>query len=147
MNILLIALLAVFGVCVFAGFKKGFLKTAFSLVSWILVLILCNFATPIVTDLLIQHTDIEVVVEATVSAKLNEAMSEALENDGVSQLEAALPAEIKELLLGENESIAELFLSSTGINLAPLVDGIVGILGFVITVIILRIAIDRKSVV
>lgn len=140
MNILTIIILAIFGVCVFFGYKKGFLKTAFSLVSWILVLVLCNFATPIVTDLLVQHTDIEVVVEATVDEKLKNAMAEVMENGKVSELEAALPAEIKELLMGESESLEELFLSSAMIDLTPVVDGIVGILGFVITVIVLRIA-------
>lgn len=141
MNILTIIILAVFALCVFSGYKKGFLKTAFSLVSWILVLVLCNFATPIVTDLLIQHTDIEVVVQATVSEKVNEAIAQAVQNNGVSELEAALPAEVKQLLLGEHESISELVMDSAEIDFTELVNGIVGILGFVITVIVLRIAV------
>ena len=93
MNILLIVVLAVFAVCVFSGYKKGFLKTAFSLVSWILVLVLCKFATPIVTDLLIQNTDVEVVIYETVDGKVKDAVEEALQNKGVSEIEAALPAE------------------------------------------------------
>ena len=140
MNILTIIILAIFAICVFSGFKKGFLKTAFSLVSWILVLVLCNFATPIVTDLLIEHTEIEVVVEKTVNEKLSSAIEEVLQNGGVSDLEAALPGEIKEMLLGENENFSELLLQSGSIDVTPVVDGIIGILGFVVTVIILRIA-------
>lgn len=140
MNILTIIILAIFAICVFSGFKKGFLKTAFSLVSWILVLVLCNFATPIVTDLLIEHTEIEVVVEKTVNEKLSSAIEEVLQNGGVSDLEAALPGEIKEMLLGENENFSELLLQSGSIDVTPVVDGIIGILGFVVTVIVLRIA-------
>ena len=140
MNILLIAIIAVFALCVFSGFKKGFLKTAFSLVSWILVLVLCNFVTPIVTDLLIQNTDIEVVVHETVETKVKDAIEEAAQNQGISELEAALPAELKDLLLGENESIMDALMDATTLDVAPVVDGIVGILGFVVTLIVLRIA-------
>lgn len=140
MNILTIIILAVFAVCVFSGFKKGFLKTAFSLVSWIVVLVLCNFATPMVTDLLIQNTDIEVVVEQTVNEKVMAMIEQAVQNSNVSELEATLPAELKDMLLGEHESISDLLSNTTELNLTPVVDGIIGILGFVITVIILRIA-------
>lgn len=141
MNILTIIILAVFAICVFSGFKKGFLKTAFSLVSWILVLVLCNFATPIITDMLIQNTDIEVVVQKTVEDKMLEAIGQAVENTDLSELEAALPAELKELLLGENESLSDvIYDSSKPLDVTPVVDGIIGILGFVITVIVLRIA-------
>lgn len=141
MNILTIIIIAVFVLCVFSGFKKGFLKTAFSLVSWILVLVLCNFATPIVTDMLVQNTDVEVIVQTTVETKVMEAVEQAVQNSDVSELEAALPAELKELLLGGHESINELLLdSSKPIDVTPVVNGIIGILGFVVTVIALRIA-------
>ena len=139
MNILTIIILAVFAICVFSGFKKGFLKTAFSLVSWIVVLVLCNFATPMVTDLLIQNTDIEVVVEQTINEKVMAMIEQAVQNSNVSELEAALSAELKDMLLGEHESISDLLTNTTELNLTPVVDGIMGILGFVITVIILRI--------
>ena len=140
MNILTIIIIAVFALCVFSGYTKGFLKTAFSLVSWVLVIILCNFATPIVTDLLIQNTDIEVTVATTVQENVMELAVQIEENGGVSDLEAVLPAELKELLLGEHESIIELMLSSAANDLAPLIDAIVSAIGFVITVILLRIA-------
>jgi uncharacterized membrane protein required for colicin V production len=139
MNILTIIILAVFALCVFSGYKKGFLKTAFSLVSWIVVLVLCDFATPIVTDLLVENTDVEVVVEQTVDAKMLEAIEQAVQNSDVSELEAALPAGIKDLLLGEHESISEALANTDALDLSPVVDGIVGIIGFVVTLIILRI--------
>lgn len=140
MNILTIIILAVFALCVFSGYKKGFLKTAFSLVSWIIVLVLCSFVTPVVTDLLVQNTDIEVIVQETVQKNVMDFAEQMAENNGVSDLEAALPAEIKDLLLGENENFADLVLNATNLDLAPVVNGIIGILGFVVTVILLRIA-------
>ena len=141
MNILTIIILAVFALCVFSGYTKGFLKTAFSLVSWIIVLVLCNFATPIVTELLVQNTDIEVVVQAAVEEQMMAAIEQVGEGYDVTGIEASLPAELKTLLLGDKENIMELLLSSAApMELTPVVDGIVGILGFVITVILLRIA-------
>lgn len=140
MNILTILVLAVFALCVFSGYQKGFLRTAFSLVSWIVVLVLCNFATPIVTDLLIQNTEIEEVVATTVQENMMNFAVQMEENGGLSDLEAVLPAQLKELLLGDSGSLAELMLSSSLKDFTPLVDGIVSALGFVITVILLRIA-------
>ena len=144
MNILTIIVLAVFALCVFSGFKKGFLKTAFSLVSWILVLVLCDFATPIVTDLLIEKTDVEVVIQATIDAKIdeviNQVVSETLESSGVADIEAALPAELKTALLGEGGSLQDVITNGAAIDTTGLVNGIVNILGFVVTVVVLRIA-------
>jgi hypothetical protein len=80
------------------------------------------------------------VIYETVDGKVKDAVEEALQNKGVSEIEAALPAELKNLLLGENESIADALMGSGALDVTPVVDGIVGILGFVVTVIILRIA-------
>lgn len=141
MNILTIVILAVFAICAIAGFKKGFLKTAFSLVSWLIVLVLCYFLSPVVTNILVENTDVEVVIQQTVEDKVMEALNQALENSGVSDLEATLPAGIKDIILGEHESITEALLDeSQPIDVTPVVNGIVGMLGFVITSIGLRIA-------
>lgn len=140
MNILLVLILIVFLLSIFSGYKNGFLKTVFSLVSWIVVLVVCNYATPIVTDALIEKTDIEVIVQGAVEAKILEAFEQTLETSEISDLEAALPAELKEALLGEHESVSDAIFSSADVlDITPVVNGVVGILGFVITVIALRI--------
>jgi uncharacterized membrane protein required for colicin V production len=144
MNIITIIILAVLVLSVIGGYKKGFLKTAFSLVAWIVVLILCNFVTPIVTDMLVEKTEIEVVVQKTVDTKIdqviNETINETIEGTDLAELEAALPAELKDALLGENGSLQEVVTNGVDLDTAGLVNGIVGILGFVITVIVLRLA-------
>lgn len=140
MNILTIVILAMFALCVYLGYKKGFLKTAFSLVSWIMVFVLCDFAAPVVTDLLIQNTNVDAVIQTTIEAKVMEALEQAAQNSAVTDLEAALPAELKEMLLGEGENLLEVLTDVTGLDLTPVVNGVMGILGFVITVIGLRIA-------
>ena len=141
MNILTIIILAIFVIGIFDGYRKGFLKTAFSLVSWILVLFLCNYATPIVTNALIEKTDVEVIVQSTVDAKVAEAIAQTLETSGVSDLEAALPAELKTALLGEGGSLQDVVANGNALDTTALVNGIMGIIGFVVTVVILRIAV------
>lgn len=139
MNILLVIILVVIALSVFGGYKKGFLKTAFSLVSWMLVLFLCNYASPIVTKALIEKTDIEVIVQTTVDAKIAEVITESIETSGVAELEAALPAELKTALIGEGGSLQDVVVNGAAVDTTSLVNGIVGILGFVITVVALRI--------
>ena len=140
MNILTIVILAVFALSVFAGYKKGFLKTAFSLVSWVLVLVLCEFATPIVTQTLIEKTDVEVVVQTTVDAELSKVLSETIDASQLTELEASLPAELKTALLGEGGSLQQVITNGVALDTSALVNGIVGIIGFVVTVLVLRIA-------
>ena len=140
MNILTIVILAVFVLSIFEGYRKGFLKTAFSLVSWIIILALCEFATPVVTQALVEYTDIEVVVQTTVDAELGKIISDTIDASRISEFEAALPAELKTVLLGESGSLQEIITSGVALDTTGSVKGIVEILGFVVTVIVLRIA-------
>ncbi|MBR3812002.1 MAG: CvpA family protein [Agathobacter sp.] len=140
MNLLTIVVLAILAASTFIGLKKGFLKTAFSLVAWIIVLIVCQFATPIVTDIIIDNTDIEVAVLQTIDTKFDELMSEAMESADLQEIEATLPAGLKEALLGKDGSLQEVIENGEGIDTTALANGVIGILGFVITVILLRLA-------
>ncbi len=52
MNWLLLAAIAILGVCAFAGWRAGFVKSVFSLVSTIAVIIITILVSPIVTNML-----------------------------------------------------------------------------------------------
>ena len=93
MNILTILVLAVFAFCVYIGYKKGFMKTAFSLVAWILVFVLCDYVSPVVTECLIRYTDIEVVIEEAIEEKVTEGLLQTMGNSGLSYLETSIPEE------------------------------------------------------
>lgn len=77
MNSLVWIVFAVLLLSVWSGYKKGFLKTAFSLVSWVLILIICNVATPMVRDMLIEQTDIQTTIQRALDTKINEMISNA----------------------------------------------------------------------
>ena len=140
MNILLIVALAVFALSAIVGYRKGFLKTVFALVSWVIVLIVCQIATPVVTEALVANTEIEVIVQETVEKEMLEALEQAVDGTDISEFEATLPAELKELILGDHESFEELLLDSANLDVTPLVNGIIGMLGFVVTAIAVKIA-------
>lgn len=52
MNWLLLAALAIIGICAFAGWRAGFIKTVFSLISTITIIIITILVSPLVTNLL-----------------------------------------------------------------------------------------------
>lgn len=52
MNWLLLVAFAIIGVCAFAGWRAGFIKTIFSLISTIAVIIITILVSPLVTNLL-----------------------------------------------------------------------------------------------
>lgn len=136
MNYLVIAILALLIWSVFDGYKKGFMRTVFALVSWIVVLVVCNVATPMVTDFLMEETSVAESVGNVLAEKVNEVIAES----GVGELEQSLPEEWKELL-GQNGSLEGL-LDVDGtmlVNATSIVHTIVSILAFVLVIVITRI--------
>ena len=97
MNILVLIVLGVALACVLSGYKNGFMKTILSLVSWLIVFVVCNIATPMVTEFLIQNTEIETTIQNVLDAKIDEMITEAMKETGLSELEAVLPEELDEL--------------------------------------------------
>lgn len=68
MNWLLLVALAIIGVCAYAGWRVGFVKSVFSLLSTIAVIIITILVSPIVTNML-KSSD---TISGTVQGKLEE---------------------------------------------------------------------------
>ena len=66
MNVLLIVALAIIGVCAFLGWRAGFVKAVFSLVSTIAVIIITILVSPIVSNLLKSNE----TISGTIQSKL-----------------------------------------------------------------------------
>ena len=153
MNILVIIIIAVLLLSVLEGYKNGFFKTAFSLVSWIIALIICNVATPLLTEMIIEETDVEITIQAVLDAKINEVIENAMEEIGASQiqesvvfvlpeeLQAALPEELKNMLvMGDT--------SQTGlVDTAAIAERVVGGIALLIGLIFSRMVIFAANVV
>lgn len=137
MNYLLIVVLLVLAWSLFDGYKKGFMRGVFALLSWIIVLVLCNVATPIVTDFLIEETSIEESISETITEKLNVMIAES----GVVEFEQAVPEELKVALLGEEGNMEEI-LAANGqmvINSSSIVYTIISAVALIIVIVVTRI--------
>lgn len=137
MNYLLIAILALLIWSVFDGYKKGFMRTVLALVSWIIILVVCNVATPMVTDFLIEETGIADTVGDAIAEKVNEVIAQS----GVGELEQNLPEEIKNMLAEGNINIEEL-LAANGeaiVDATSIVYTVVSIIAFVLVIVVTRV--------
>ncbi len=162
MNILVVVILALLLFSVFAGYKNGFLKTAFSLVSWIVVLVICNIATPMLTQMLIEKTDIETTIQVVLDAKINEMISNAMTEFGVSdlpegvtfeipeELAAALPEELRNGLMVDGLTMLGGLAEGSEvaiIDTAGIAERVVGIISLLIVLVFARVAIVVVNVV
>ena len=148
MNWLLILVLAFIVGNVIWGYKKGFMKVALSLVSWIIVLVACNVATPVVAEGVLTYTPLQSIVHETVNEKLNDAIDEAL--GGVSgslsteQIEAIneqIPEQLRTILYGYGQSLEDLITSAGDIEVdtAALAGGAAHLIALLIVLVVTKI--------
>jgi uncharacterized membrane protein required for colicin V production len=151
MNWLLIVILAVIAGNVIWGYKEGFMKVALSLISWVMVLVACYIATPIVSDYILQNTPLEEVVQETLTDALNAALDEvsggvveALDSEKIAEVEASLPSAIKQLIYGGDEpKTLEDLINSVGdveLDTSGLAVGAANLIGLMIVLVVTRIA-------
>lgn len=103
MNSLLIVIGALMLVNIIWAYKKGFLRTAFSLISWIAVLVVCYFVTPIAVDFVIEKTDVVTIV----GDYMTDQLYEVFDGEAYAQFEAVLPEEVKDELLADAEGLID----------------------------------------
>lgn len=92
MNLVLIAVILILALNIVLGYKEGFVKAAYSLVAWILVLILTTCVTPLATDWVMNHTSVPSKIEQYVYEQIEkkgeenqEEMQEQLETQQVEK--------------------------------------------------------------
>lgn len=76
MNLVLIAGILILALNIVLGYKEGFVKAAYSLVAWILVLILTTCLTPLATDWVMNHTSVPTKIEAYVYEQIEKGIEE-----------------------------------------------------------------------
>jgi len=77
MNWLLILALAIIGVCAFAGWRMGFVKSVFSLLSTIAVIIITILVSPLVTNMLKSNE--------TISGTIQDKLEQVIDLSGVAE--------------------------------------------------------------
>ena len=98
MNLLLIAVLVLFAGNIYWGYNKGFLRVAYSLVAWIICLAAVSWVTPYVTDMVVNTTEVDTVLQQGITEKLQEMVANA-------DVEIKLPEVISDKILGTEGTI------------------------------------------
>ena len=93
MNVLTIVVLAVIALCAYGGYRQGFLRVAYSLAGWILVLGIVTFSSPYITRFLEENTKIQDTVKEKCLEHLEESKEEEQENpeEGEKEKDTDLP--------------------------------------------------------
>lgn len=125
MNWVLILVIVVLAGYTIAGYAKGFLKIAYSLISWLLMLVFVIGATPYIEDYLRNETGlyqnlvsycedkVRTQTEEQIEAEEENAFSSIIEeNEVLSMLVENLPQEAIEQILNQTSEAANEFLES-----------------------------------
>lgn len=149
MNWLFWILLVIFALFVIQGARKGMVRTAVSMVSFILVIVAVSWINPYMGDFIREHTSWEESIQQRTSEMLAGVIEDQLEPDAGQQEEIIrqlpLPDGMKELLLENNNEegyrsmAAEGFADYLSGYLAyAVINGIAFVLSFVVTIILIR---------
>jgi hypothetical protein len=98
----------------------GFMKVVLSLVSWIVVLVACYIATPIVAEGIVKHTPLAEVIHETVNEKVNIAIDEAMEGAAgalsdaqIAEINEKIPEQLRNMLYGYGKTLED-FITTAG---------------------------------
>ena len=149
MNWLFWILLVIFALFVIQGARKGMVRTAVSMVAFILVIVAASWINPYMGDFIREHTSWEESIQQRTSEMLAGVIEDQLEPDAGQQEEIIrqlpLPDGMKELLLENNNEegyrsmAAEGFADYLSGYLAyAVINGIAFVLSFVVTIILIR---------
>ena len=137
MNWLVVIIFIIFFINLYQGYKKGFLRTALSLVSWIFIIVIANMFAPQLAQMLISQTSID----ETIIQFINERLIETVDVIGIAE---QLPVVLRELLFENSNSFEGILISDilkTEELLLPYIFKILHILCMIILTIALRCAV------
>ncbi|MCD8046236.1 MAG: CvpA family protein [Clostridiales bacterium] len=89
MNWLLLGVFIVFLICIVHGWRRGLLRLLFSLISWIVMIILISYISPYITDFLRENTGIYSWIEKQCAATIETRLGTGLEFLAAQGAEAA----------------------------------------------------------
>lgn len=119
-NILLIIVLIFIGLCVWNGYKKGFLKIALSMAAMVATIIFVGIVNPYVSKFLMVNTSLYTVLEESTSGFIDEMLENQVKQGLITRTDEvfaidhlALPKSIRETLIENNHSD---FYEMLGVN-------------------------------
>lgn len=86
MNWVLLVVVLIIALCMVKGYRDGFLRVLFSLVEWVVVLVLMTVTSPYVSDFLMNHTALPQVIQEKCIERMKETVDEQLHDDMLLQM-------------------------------------------------------------
>lgn len=90
MNWLVIVVFVILIASAFCGYRKGFLRMAYSLVAWIVIFVFVSWSTPYIADYLTEHTAIPEKIAEKCEERLQAAAEEKIQQEGQNAQSEAL---------------------------------------------------------
>lgn len=121
MNWLLVGVIFTLIFCTIKGYTKGFIRVAFSLVSFFLVIAFVIWATPYISGYLEKNTEVYGVIQQKCEERLQISGGNVIqeqaqtETDNLELAGIVLPKALQEQLLGEGVEAANNLLESSGL--------------------------------
>ena len=149
MNELLLVVIAIFAICVLIGINKGLIKIVASLFATLIILALVTFATPYVSNILMEKTSLEESIREKCAEKLDlGSVDTTIREAQIAVIERSeLPEIFKDLLLANNntevyESLGvDSFVDYVGAYFTKVICDIIAFLvTFVLVTIVVRVA-------
>lgn len=138
------------------GYRRGLLRTIYSLVSWVIVLVIVTLATPHIDAYLIEHTTLydkietycETSARKNAQNKIEQQVTDGSGEDPIAELGIKLPEGVWNDVLEKTGNVADEFLETSGVynEVAKGVAGfIVEGISFFIALVIARIIVHLIS--
>lgn len=121
MNWVLILVLLTLAFSVIEGYRKGFLRIVYSLVSWIIVLVFVAWAAPHIDHFLLENTSIYESVEAHCEEAVRQSAKERTQTEmegkesELSELGVKVPDSVINGILEKTSGAADEFLEESGV--------------------------------
>ena len=138
------------------GYRRGLLRTIYSLVSWVIVLVIVTLATPHIDAYLIEHTTLYDKIEAYCETSVRENAQNKIEQqaadgsgeDPIAELGIKLPEGVWNDVLEKTGNVADEFLETSG-GYNEVAKGVAGFIvegiSFFIALVIARIIVHLIS--
>ncbi|MBO5372825.1 MAG: CvpA family protein [Lachnospiraceae bacterium] len=112
MNGLEIVVIGIIALCAYAGYRRGFLRVIYSLMSWILVLGFVTWSTPYITEYLEEKTELKAYIQEKCLEHIEQSAEAKIEQNAL-EISTDTQKEMSEIGIWLPESIMEKFSESS----------------------------------
>lgn len=124
MNWVLLLVLLILGYNIIRGYRKGFLRIVYSLVSWVIVLTFVTVTTPYINTYLMEYTTLYEQIEKKCSEQIKKSVEEkqksvqsenSLDNQELSQFGIMLPDSVVNDIFDKTGNVAGEIMAQSGL--------------------------------